>query len=130
MSDLITLIDPPELPQNPAFSSGAITRAGATLYVGGQNGIDSAGDLVDGIAAQTAQALRNVLSVLAAAGTGPEHVAKLTIYLAPGVDPSAGFAASRDVWGDNRTAITALSVHALALPGALVEIEAVAAIPE
>jgi len=31
--------------------------------------------------------MRNVLAVLAEAGTGPEHVAKLTIYLAAGADP-------------------------------------------
>jgi enamine deaminase RidA (YjgF/YER057c/UK114 family) len=99
------------------------------LYVGGQNGTDSTGALLDGLEAQTEQAMRNVLAVLAEAGTGPEHVAKLTIYLAPGIDPTAGFAASRSVWGDHRTAVTVLAV-APARPGALVEIDAVAAVPE
>jgi len=40
----------------------------------------------DGIETQTTQAMRNVLTVLAAAGTGPEHVVKLNIYLVNGVD--------------------------------------------
>lgn len=106
-----------------------IVPAGPTLYVGGQNGTDSNGNLLEGLEAQTEQAMRNVLAVLAAAGTGPEHVAKLTIYLDGGIDPGAAYAATRSVWGDHRTAVTVLAVTP-ARPGALVEIEAVAALPE
>ncbi len=62
---------------NPAFTQGVIARAARTLYVGGQLGSDSTGKLLDGIEAQTTQAMRNVLTVLAAAGTGPQHVVKL-----------------------------------------------------
>jgi enamine deaminase RidA (YjgF/YER057c/UK114 family) len=72
--------------------------------------------------------MRNVLAVLAEAGTGPEYVAKLTIYLAVGVDPGLAYAATRAVWGDRRTAVTVLAVTP-ARPGALVEIEAVATLP-
>ncbi|TXN28135.1 RidA family protein [Lacisediminihabitans profunda] len=122
-------VDPPELPRSPAFAQGMIVPAGAVLYVGGQNGTDSTGALLDGLEAQTAQAMRNVLSVLAEAGTGPENVAKLTIYLAVGVDPGAAYAATRSVWGDHRTAVTVLAVTP-ARQGALVEIEAVATIPD
>jgi enamine deaminase RidA (YjgF/YER057c/UK114 family) len=106
-----------------------IVPAGGVLYVGGQNGTDSTGALLDGLEAQTAQAMRNVLAVLAEAGTGPEHVAKLTIYLAVGIDPGAAYAATRSVWGDHRTAVSVLSVTP-ARPGALVEIEAIATIPD
>jgi 2-iminobutanoate/2-iminopropanoate deaminase len=122
-------VDPPELHHSPSFAQGMILPAGPTLYVGGQNGTDSTGALLEGLQAQTEQALRNVLAVLAAAGTGPEHVAKLTIHIAPGIDPGAAFAASRAVWGDHRTAVTVLAV-APAKPGALVEVEAIAAAPE
>jgi 2-iminobutanoate/2-iminopropanoate deaminase len=58
-----------------------------------------------------------------------QHVAKLTIYLDAGVDPGAAYAVTRSVWGDHRTAVTVLAVTP-ARPGALVEIEAVAALPE
>ncbi len=124
-----TPVDPPQLHQNPAFAQGMLVPAGPMLYVGGQNGTDSTGALLDGLEAQTEQAMRNVLAVLAAAGTGPEHVAKLTIYLAAGIDPGAAYAATRSVWGEHRTAVTVLAVTP-ARPGALVEIDAVAAIPE
>lgn len=71
-----------------------------------------------------------MLTVLAAAGTGPEHVAKLNIYLANGIDAQVAYAASRSVWGNHRTAITVVSTAGHARPGTLVEIDAVAIIPE
>jgi enamine deaminase RidA (YjgF/YER057c/UK114 family) len=123
-------LDPEGLPGNPAFTQGVIAPAARTVYVGGQLGSDSTGQLLDGIEAQVAQAMRNVLTVLAAAGTGPEHAVKLTIYLVQGVDAQAAYAASRSVWGDHRTAITVVSTAGHARPGALVEIDAVAIIPE
>lgn len=128
MTALVTPVDPPGLFTSPAFAQGMIAPAGATLYVGGQNGTDGSGNMLTGLGAQTEQALRNVLAVLAEAGTGPENVVKLTIYLDPSVDPQDGYAATATVWGDQRTAITVLAV-APANPGALVEIEAIAAIP-
>ena len=128
MTTLPTPIDPPELHKSPAFAQGMVLPAGPTLYVGGQNGTDAEGNLLEGLGAQAEQAMRNVLAVLAAAGTDPEHVVKLTIYLSPGVDPGEAYAASLGVWGTRRTAVTVLAIEP-ARPGALVEIEAVAAIP-
>jgi enamine deaminase RidA (YjgF/YER057c/UK114 family) len=115
--------------QSPAFAQGMIAPAGRTLYVGGQNGVDPAGELLEGLEAQTEQALRNVLAVLQAAGTDADHVVKMTIYLAVGVDPMDAFAASAKVWGTHRTAVSVLAVTP-ARPGALVEIEVIASIPE
>ena len=67
-----TPVDPPELHQSPAFAQGMIVPAGPTLYVGGQNGTDGDGELVDGgLGAQTEQALRNVLAVLAQRAPAP-----------------------------------------------------------
>ncbi len=124
-----TPVDPPGLHASPAFAQGMLVEQGRTLYVGGQNGTDAEGALLDGLQAQTEQALRNVLAVLAEAGSGPEYVAKLTIYLAVGVDPGEAYAATGAVWGEHRTAVTVLSVTP-ARAGALVEIEAVAAVPD
>ncbi len=128
MTTKLTSIDPAELHRNPAFAQGMIIPTGPTLYIGGQNGVDGSGELVPGgLGAQTEQALRNVLAVLADAGSGPEYVAKLTIYLDPAIDPNEAYAASAKVWTE-RTAVTVLGV-APGREGALVEIEAVASIP-
>lgn len=112
---------------SPAFAQGMVVPAGPLLFIGGQNGIDGDGKLLKGLAAQTEQALRNVKAVLAEAGTGPEHVAKLTIFLTAGVDPNEAYAASAAEW-PHRTAVTVVTVT-MSRPGVLVEIEAVAAIP-
>ncbi|MEU8901014.1 RidA family protein [Nocardia sp. NPDC048505] len=124
------LLDPEALHYNPAFTQGVIAPAGRTLYVGGQLGSDATGRLLDGIEAQTEQAMRNVLTVLDAAGTDPAHVVKLNIYLVSGVDAGTGYAAAYKVWGEHRTAITVISTAGHARPGALVEIDAVATIPD
>jgi len=122
-------IDPPETFHSPAFAQGMVLPAGRTLHVGGQNGTDQAGRLVDGgLGPQTEQALRNVIAVLRAAGTDVDHVAKLTIYLDPDVDPSAAYEASQRVW-TARTAVSVLAVRP-ARPGAMVEVEAIATVPE
>lgn len=128
MSQLPEPVDPPGLFRSPAFAQGMIAPTGRTLYIGGQNGVDGEGALLEGLEAQTGQALRNVLAVLAEAGCGREHVVKMTIHIAAGIDPMAAYAASGSVWGEHRTAVTVLTVTP-ARPGALVEIDAIASIP-
>lgn len=121
-------VDPDGLLRSPAFAHGMLAPPGPTLYIGGQNGVDERGELLDGLRAQTEQALRNVLAVLDAAGTDADHVVRMTIYLAPDVDPDEAYAASAEVWGVRRTAVSVLAL-APARPGALVEIDAIATVP-
>jgi enamine deaminase RidA (YjgF/YER057c/UK114 family) len=124
----VTHLNPPGLPSSPAFSQATVGVAGRTLYIGGQNGTDSDGRISGGIAEQTRQALRNVLTLLSAADAGPQHVTRLTVYLAADVDPREAYAATGEVWGPHPTAVTVLRVAGLARPEALVEIEATAAL--
>lgn len=128
--DIIHL-NPETLHRNPAFSQGVLAvNPGKLLVIGGQNGVDASGQLVsDDFGAQTEQALRNLLDVLKAAGATQENVIKLTIFMAAGQSIQAGFQASRIVWGNHATAISVLIVAGLGRPGALVEIEALAALP-
>lgn len=128
----LTHINPPSLHRNPAFSQGVLIEGpGALLVVGGQNGVDGEGNIVSPeLGAQTEQALRNVLAVLAEVGASQEHVAKMTIYVAAGADITEGYAASQRVWGPHPTAITVLTVAAFARPGILVEIDALAQVPQ
>ncbi|MGV3713906.1 RidA family protein [Pseudolysinimonas sp.] len=122
-------VNPETMHTNPAYSQGTIIPAGRTLYVGGQNGVDADGNLLDGAEEQIAQAMRNVLTVLASAGASQNDVAKLTIYLHPDVSGEEGFAATMPIWGQHRTAVTVLQVASFARPGVLCEIEAIAALP-
>jgi 2-iminobutanoate/2-iminopropanoate deaminase len=124
-------LNPKSLYRSPAFSQGTVIKPGSTIViVGGQNGVGADGTVVgDGIVAQTEQAMRNLLAVLEEAGAEPADVAKLTIYFVEGVDINEAFAASRSVWGDQPTAVSAMFVRGLAVPGALVEVDAIAAVP-
>lgn len=124
-------LNPPTMHRNPAFSQGVLVENPSRLLViGGQNGADASGQLVEGgFGAQTRQALRNVLEVLKAAGGSQEHVIKLTIYIVAGESIEEGFRASQEVWGYHATAISGLFVAGLGRPGALVEIEALAVLP-
>jgi enamine deaminase RidA (YjgF/YER057c/UK114 family) len=92
-----------------------------TLYVGGQNGTDATGAIVEGgLGAQTEQALRNVLAVLAEAGADQSNVVRMAVYVAAGQSIDEGFGASMRVWGPHATSITVLFVAALGRPEALV----------
>lgn len=127
----LTHINPAGLHQNPAFSQGVLIRGGSLLVVGGQQGTNEHGDLVsDDLGDQTRQALRNVLTVLAEAGADASNVARLGVYLTAGADTGAGYASAFEVWGAHPAAITVLTVHSLARPGALVEVDALALVPE
>jgi 2-iminobutanoate/2-iminopropanoate deaminase len=59
-------------------------RAANLLFISGQVGLDPAtGALIDGdISAQTDQVMRNIASLLQAAGTDFAHVVRTTVYLA------------------------------------------------
>lgn len=123
---MIEHLNPASLPANPAFSQGIAATGTRTVYVGGQNGVDGSGAMLDGLTAQTEQALRNVLAVLAEGGAKQTDVAKLTIHLIDGVDPREAFAPVPGVWGRTPTTVTVLRVAGLARPDALVEIDAIA----
>jgi enamine deaminase RidA (YjgF/YER057c/UK114 family) len=87
-----------------------------------------------GFVQQAEQALRNIAAVVAEAGGGPEHVARLTWYV---VDRSEYLgslrelgAAYRAIMGRHFPAMTAVEVRALMEEGARVEIEATAVVPD
>jgi len=125
----ITHVNPDNLYKSPVFSQAVLAEGGKTLYIGGQDGILPDGTMAgDTLAVQTEQALKNVLEILKTVGATQENVVKMTLYMAKGQDIREGYGASQKVWGNFPTAITAMFVESLAVPGALVEIEAVAVI--
>ena len=105
-------------------------RAGELVFTAGQVGADPAtGTLADGVAAQADRALRNLTSILDAAGSSLDRVVKTTIFL---VD-LADFEAVNEVYASHFSApYPARSTVAVrGLPkDALVEIEAIAIAPD
>jgi len=105
-------------------------RAGDLLFVSGCVPVDSEGKLVGGgdVVAQTRQALENVGRVLEAAGVTFADVAKVTLYLTDVDDRPRINPVRREFFGETRPASTLVEVSRLAIPGAKVEIEAVAVV--
>jgi reactive intermediate/imine deaminase len=106
-------------------------RAGDLLFVSGVVAVDADGELVGGddVVVQTRQVLENMRRVLAAAGCGFEDVVKVTIFLTDIDDRPRINPLRQEVFGTTRPASTLVEVPRLAVPGARVEIEAVALVP-
>jgi enamine deaminase RidA (YjgF/YER057c/UK114 family) len=127
----LTHLNPESMLHSPAFSQGVLIEGpGSLLVVGGQNGVDATGQVVsDDPGEQSAQALRNVITVLESAGCTQADVVRLSIYLAQGVDINAAYGAAQQVWGPHPCAVTVLFVSDVGPKGAVVEIEALAQVP-
>jgi enamine deaminase RidA (YjgF/YER057c/UK114 family) len=130
----IQLLRPAGLITSPAFSHVAVVPPGATtVYVGGQNAVDQNGELVGGtdVAAQTRQVMANLATALGAAGAGIEHLVSVTVALVEGVDVQAAYAAAAATLASARTPplVSAAIVAGLGVPGAMVEVSAIAALP-
>ena len=87
----------------------------------------------DDFTGQAAQALRNVVEVLACAGAGPEHLVRLTWYVTDKREYLASLRelgrAYKDIIGRHYPAMALLQVAALVEDHAKVEIEATAVLP-
>ena len=122
---------PEGLLTNQGFSQVVVATGKRTIYTAGQVSIDERGELVGGddLAAQTAQAMRNVGLALAAAGAGYADIVKITTYVVkyrPEQRAVIGKARAPFFASGEPPASTLVGVAALALPDWLVEIEAVA----
>jgi enamine deaminase RidA (YjgF/YER057c/UK114 family) len=131
----IQLLRPEGLFASPAFSQVAVVPPGATtVYVGGQNAVDQNGELVGGtdVAAQTRQVMANLATALEAAGAGIEHLVSVLVVLVEGVDVQAAYAAAAATLGSAKAPplVSAAIVSGLGVPGAMVEVSAIAAMPD
>lgn len=128
----IERLRPEGLVSSPVFSHVAIVPPGATtIYVGGQNAVDADGTLVGGadMAAQSVRALANAKTALAAAGATLADVVQWTVMMVEGADLAAGYGAiAADLASDQPALVAAVRVAGLTVPGALIEISAVAAV--
>lgn len=135
MKPRVQHINPAGLHKNPAFSQVAVVQGQArTVYVGGQNALNEAGEIVGpgDMARQAEQVFQNLKIALAAAGAELEHVIKWNVYVVAGQAAQPAFEVFQRVWGGraNPPLISMLFVAGLANPDFLLEIEAIAVVPE
>jgi enamine deaminase RidA (YjgF/YER057c/UK114 family) len=127
-------LQPPGWPRPRGYANGIEAR-GRLVFVAGQIGWDETGSFpAADLAGQVRRALENVVAVLAEAGAGPEHVARMTWYVTDRdeylCEPKEIGAAYRAVMGRNFPAMAVVVVAALVEAQAKVEIEATAVVPD
>lgn len=116
------------------YSNGMLGK-GNVLFVGGMIGWDAQEQFhSDVLHEQWDRALSNVLDVVRAAGGGPEHIARLTVYV---VDRKEYAAQRREIgasWkarmGRHYPAMALVEVKGLLEDRARVEMEATAVLPD
>ncbi len=106
-------------------------RAGDLLFVSGIVPVDGKGALVGGddVAAQAEAVFATLGRVLAEADASAEDVVKLTVFLTDVDDRPSINPARQAFFGETRPASTLVEVSRLAIPGAKLEVEAVAVLP-
>jgi enamine deaminase RidA (YjgF/YER057c/UK114 family) len=128
------ILQPPNWPRPKGYSNG-ISARGRMIFTAGVIGWDEgqnfhSPDMVE----QFAQALRNVLAILAEDGAGPQHIVRMTVYVVGIDDYRSNLGQIGEAWkaimGRNFPAMALVEVKNLVEPAAVVEIEATAVIEE
>jgi enamine deaminase RidA (YjgF/YER057c/UK114 family) len=121
-------------PRPKGYANG-VAASGRQVFVAGMIGWDAQGVFhSDDFAAQSRQALANIVAVLEAGGAKPQHITRMTWYVTSKREylaalPQIG-AAFRELVGHYDIAMTAVQVAALIEDRAKVEIEVTAVVPD
>jgi enamine deaminase RidA (YjgF/YER057c/UK114 family) len=127
------LLNPATLydPSPNAYAQIAVVPPGRQLvFISGQGGDNSDGSFSPDFRVQAQCAFRNIGLALEAAGATPADVAKITVLIVNHDMEKLGImqAAQRLLFGAHHPAATLIPVPCLALPGMLIEVEAIAAV--
>jgi reactive intermediate/imine deaminase len=121
------------LPPSPGYSQAVEIRRGRVIYVAGQVAVDRSGKVVGegDMRAQAQQTFENLQAALEASGTKFDNVVKLNYYLSD-ISQLAVVREVRDKFINtaNPPASTAVEVKRLFREQFLIEVEAVAVVPE
>ena len=111
------------------FSNG--TKAGDYIFVSGQIGhVDGKGNKLEGIEAQTRQAMENIKAVLKAAGASFDNLVKTTIFLTNRSNFAKMNEVYRTYFTKNFPARSTFIITGMALPEMLIEIESIGYLPK
>lgn len=127
------ILQPPGWPRPKGYSNGVVA-AGEVVYLAGMVGWDANEQLTaDDLAGQARQVFSNIVTLLAEAGAGPEHLVRLTWFVTDKAEYLSSIAdigqAYREIIGRNFPPMAVVEVSGLIEAGAKLEIEATAVIP-
>ena len=118
--------EPPVLPDGRSVPLSPAVKVGEQLHLSGVLAFRPDGSFPEGIESQTQQCLENIRAALNLAGSGLGDVFKVTVWLVDRKD----FAGFNKVYGEffaQRPPARSAVCSELMIPGALVEIEVIAA---
>ena len=130
-----TPVNPPEFGKPRGFSHGLLAPEGwRVLFVAGQTAADARGQVADhAFVAQFVASLEKAIAVVRAAGGGPEHIGRMTVYVTDVDAYLDSRSLLKDKWrehmGDHYPAMALVGVTRLVDSAATVEIEATAVVP-
>jgi reactive intermediate/imine deaminase len=126
-------INPPDLPAPVGYSHVAVASTGRTIYISGQVPLDQNRNLAgpNDMRLQTEQVFTNLKAALASAGADFSHVVKLTYYLLD-ISQLPVIREVRDRFVNTQAppASSAVEVRRLFRDDLLIEVDAVAVVPE
>ena len=128
----VTFVNPPTLSTPTGYTHVVEVHRGRTIYISGQVAFDKSGNVVGrgDFAAQVAQVFENLKLALAAAGATFDNLVKVTTY----VTDLSQIQVLREIrakyYRANAPASTLVQITKLANDALMVEIEAIAVVPE
>jgi enamine deaminase RidA (YjgF/YER057c/UK114 family) len=129
----VEFLTPKSLPPTAGFSHVVKVTGGQTIYVAGQVALDAARNVMGrgDFRAQAEQVFVNIQAALAAVGADFSHVVKLNMYVLDMANlPVLREVRDRYVNAETPPASTLVEVRRLAQDEFLLEVEAIASLPE
>src|SRR6516162_3589231 len=128
----IQYLNPPALSTPTGYTHVVQVHGGQTIYIAGQVAFDKSGNVVGkgDFAAQTTQVFENLKSALAAGGATFDNLVKVTTFVTDLSQMQTLRSIRAKYYGKNPPASTLVQIMKLASDDLMIEIEAIAVVPE
>ena len=128
----VQYLNPPTLSAPTGYSHVVEVLRGRTIYIAGQVALDNSGSVIGkgDFAAQATQVFENLKAALAAVGATFDNVVKVTTFVTDMAQLPALRAIRGKYYGKNVPASTLVQIQKLAHEDLMIEIEAIAVLPE
>jgi enamine deaminase RidA (YjgF/YER057c/UK114 family) len=129
------IVNPPSLADPVGFAHAVVAAPGRTIWLGGQTGHDADGNLRGAtLVEQFDRAAENVAEALRAAGATVDQLVSMQLFVTDAAEYRASLSQLGDVWlrwfGRHYPAVALFEVSGLFDPAAVIEIMAVAVVPD
>jgi reactive intermediate/imine deaminase len=128
----VEFLNPPTLSTPTGYTHVVQVHGGRTIYIAGQVAFDPSGKVVGkgDFAAQAKQVFENLKSALAAGGATFDNLVKVTTFVTDLSQMQTLRSIRGQYYGKNAPASTLVQITKLANDDLMIEIEAIAVVPE